>query len=63
MIKFCRPSVVKLVLTNDEFMRNQQINIYNLKNVAKNNKRFDNLQILEPNNQYLENMAISFIIV
>ena len=61
MIKFCRPSVVKLVLTSNEFIGNQKINMYDLKNIAKNNRRFDNLQILEPNNKFLENMANIFL--
>ena len=60
MIKNSRPSVVRFILSNNEFMKYQNINLYDLKNIARINKRLDNLQILEINKEFSQNMANIF---
>ena len=63
MIKNSRPSVVKFILSNNKFMTNQKINLNNLENIAKNYKRLDNLQIIQYNKYFFDNMANIFLLI
>jgi len=63
MIKNSRPSVVKFILSNNKFMTNQKINLNNLENIAKRYKRLDNLQIIQYNKHFFDNMANIFLLI